>query len=67
MLQILKTFIILSLLRWFLYEEQRRIQNPKMERFYEKTYQVLTVDYFDKTFHLRFWQGFEYASGKRQY
>ena len=67
MLQILKTFIILSLLRWFLYEEQRRIQNPKMERFYEKTYQVLTVDYFDKTFHLRCWQGFEYASGKRQY
>ena len=36
MQQVLKKFIIFSQLRWFLYEEQRRIQNPKMECFCEK-------------------------------
>ena len=59
MQQVLKIFIMVSSksfsqVRCFLYEEQRRIQNPKMERFCEKRLTAfLTVNYFRKTLHVR--------------
>ena len=47
MQEVLKIFVIVTLksfshLKWFLYEEQRIIQNPEMERFCEK--QVNDID-----------------------
>ena len=71
MQEVLKIFVIVTLksfshLKWFLYEEQRIIQNPEMEHFCEKQVNDIWLSIiFVKHFILDVWQGSEGACGEK--